>query len=88
MLKESQKLNLLKINISGKEQMLRYKKKDWKKFKENNVTTALTVFFAKKKKYILLYIRHKSNREKQVILLMISNGEKWQYLAFKKLSAL
>ena len=26
-LKESQKLNLLKINISSKEQMLRYKKK-------------------------------------------------------------
>ena len=29
-----------------------------------------------------------SNREKQVILLMISNGEKWHYLTVKKLSAL
>ena len=30
-LKESQKLNLLKINISSKEQMLRYKKKRFEK---------------------------------------------------------
>ena len=67
---------------------LKKKKQDWKKFKENNVTTALTVLYAKKKKYILLHIRHKSNREKQVMLLIISNGEKWQYLASKKLSAL
>ena len=29
-----------------------------------------------------------SNREKQVILLMIPNGEGWHYLAVKKLSAL
>ena len=33
--------------------------------------------------------KHNPNREKQVILLMISNGEKrWRYLAVKKLSAL
>ena len=30
----------------------------------------------KKKKYILLIFQNKSNREKQFILLMISNGEK------------
>ena len=35
--------------------------------------------------YVSKYI---SNREKQVILLMILNGEKWKYLAVKKLSAL
>ena len=28
------------------------------------------------------------NREKHVILLMISNGEGWRYLAAKELSAL
>ena len=33
-------------------------------------------------------IKHNSNREKQVILLMTSNREKWHYLAGKKLSAL
>ena len=35
--------------------------------------------------YVSKYI---SNREKQVILLMILNGEKWKYLPVKKLSAL
>ena len=38
----------------------------------------------KKKKYILL----NSNYEKYVITLMISNREKWPYLAVEKLSAL
>ena len=34
--------------------------------------------------------KHNSNREKQVILLMISNGQKgrWNYPAVRKLSAL
>ena len=30
--------------------------------------------------------KHNSTREKQVILLMISNGEKWHYLTVKNLS--
>ena len=42
----------------------------------------------KKKKYILLASKHNSKYEKQVILLMISNREKWHYLTVKKLSAL
>ena len=32
--------------------------------------------------------KHNLKRENQVILLMISDGEKWHYLAVKKLSAL
>ena len=32
--------------------------------------------------------KHDSNHEKQVILLMVPNGEGWHYLAVKKLSAL
>ena len=45
--------------------------------------------YAKKEKIYPAYVsKHNSNREKQVILLMISNGEKWHYLAVKKLSAL
>ena len=55
---------------------------------------------AKKEKIYPVYVsKHNSNREKQVIPLMISNGEKghkaksegrrrWHYLAAKKLSAL
>ena len=46
-------------------------------------------FLLKKKKYPANVSKHNSNREKQVILLTISNGEKlWHYLAMKKLSAL
>ena len=43
----------------------------------------------KKKKIYPAYVsKHNSNREKQLILLTISNGEKWNYLVVKKLSAL
>ena len=41
-----------------------------------------------KKKYSAYVSKNNANREKQVILLMISNGERWHYLALKKLSAL
>ena len=45
---------------------------------------------AKKEEIYPAYVsKHKSNRAKQVILLIISNREKqWHYLAFKKLSSL
>ena len=32
--------------------------------------------------------KHNSSREKQIILLMIPNGERWYYLAVKRLSVL
>ena len=46
--------------------------------------------FAKKENIYPAHIsKHNSNRKKQVILLMISNGQKkWHYLAVKQLSAL
>ena len=45
--------------------------------------------YAKKEKIHPVYVsKHNPNCEKQVILLMISNGEGWHYLAVKKLSAL
>ena len=62
-----------------------------KKFQSNNKSIALNI----------LYVPHNSkeirhgykskcnlNRENQVILLMITDGEKWHYLAVKSLSAL
>ena len=57
---------------------------------KNDVTIALNVLYAKKEKIYPSYVsNHSSNREKQVIILMISNGEKvWHYLAVKKLSEL
>ena len=59
----------------------------WKKFVKNNVTIAQNILYAKKEKIYLAYVsKHNSNCEKQVILLIISSGEKWHYLAVKQLN--
>ena len=59
-----------------------------KKFDKNNRTIALNVLYAKKEKIYPAYVaKHNSNREKQIILIMIPNEEEWHYLAVKKLSA-
>ena len=60
--------------------------KDWKKFESNNKSIALNILYvphttekvrhACKSKYNL-------TRENQVILLMITDGEKWHYHALK-----
>ena len=63
-------------------------KDDWKKIEKYNVTIALNVLYAEKEKiYPAYHSKHNSNREKQIILLIIPNGEVWHYLAVKKLSA-
>ena len=50
-------------------------------FEKSNLTIALNVLYAKKEKVYLAYVsKHNSNREKQVIFLMIPNGEGWHYL--------
>ena len=60
--------------------------KDWKKFEQNNETIALNILFVP---HNTKQIRHaykskyNNKRENQVILLMITDGEKWYYLAFK-----
>ena len=65
--------------------------KDWKKFELNNKSIALNILYVT---YNAEKIRHayksKYNltHENQVILLMITDGEKWHYLAVKSLSAL
>ena len=65
------------------------KKDDWKKSEKNNVTIALNVLYFKKEKiYPKNVSKHNSNCEKQIIILMIPNGEGWHYLAVKKLSPL
>ena len=59
-------------------------KNDWNKFEKNNVTIALNVLYAKKEIIYPAYVsKRNSNREKQIIILMITNGEGWQYLAEK-----
>ena len=42
----------------------------------------------KKKIYPAYLLKHNSNREKQANIFMISNGERWYYLAVKNLSVL
>ena len=61
--------------------------KDWKKFEKNNKTIALDVLFIpNNEKTINLAYKSKYNckRRNQVVLLMITNGEKWHYLARKR----
>ena len=42
--------------------------------------------YVKKEKVCPAYVsKHNSNHGKQVILLMIPNGERWHYVAVKKL---
>ena len=65
--------------------------KDWKKFELNNNEIALNILYVPhntKKINIAYKSKHNLTREKQVILLMISNGEKWHYLTVKNLSGL
>ena len=68
-------------------------KDDWKKFEKNNInvrnTIALNILYVKKEKVYPAYIsKHNSNREKQVFLFMIPNGEEWHFLIIKKISPL
>ena len=60
-----------------------------KRVGKNNPTISHNVLYVKKRKIYPSYIwKHNVKREKQVILLMIPNGEVWYYIAVKKLSAL
>ena len=64
--------------------------KDWKKFKLNYEIALNILYVPHNLKKIEIAYKSKLNltREKQVILLMISNGENWHYLTVKNLSGL
>ena len=67
------------------------KKDESKMFERNNPTIATNILYIKEKEILTAYIsQHNSTREKQIILLMISNEEKegWRYLPVKNLPAL
>ena len=64
--------------------------KDWKKFELNN-DVALNIFYVPydtKKIEIAYKSKYNLTREKQIVLLMIVNGENWHYLVVKGLSGL
>ena len=61
-------------------------KDDWEKIEKRNVTIAVNVLYARNEQINPANIsKHNLNREKLVILLIISNREKWHYLKVKKL---
>ena len=60
--------------------------KDWKKFEQDNKTIALNILFVpyNTKQISRVYIsKYNYKRYNQVILLMITDGKKWYYLALK-----
>ena len=60
--------------------------KEWKRFERNNTTIAPNILFIPhNEKTINLACKSKYNRkrEDQVVLLMLTNGEKWHYIALK-----
>ena len=64
--------------------------KDWKKFELNN-EVALNILYVPhntKKIHVAYKSKHNLTQEKQIILLMISNGKKCHYLTVKTLSGL
>ena len=64
--------------------------KDWKKFELNNKVALNILYIPHNTKKIQLAYRSKYNLtyDKQMILLMITDGEKWHYLVGKNLSGL
>ena len=64
--------------------------KDWKKIELNNKVALNILFVPHNTKKIQLAYRSKYNLtyNKQIILLMITDGEKWHYLVVKNLSGL
>ena len=65
--------------------------KDWKKVELNNKSSALNILYVpynSRKMHLAYKSKHNLTREKQVIPLMITDGEKWHYLAVTRLSGL
>ena len=80
------KIKLLKIKYNWDEITYPSEKDDWKIFDKSNLTIALNGLYSKI--HPAYVSKHNSNREKQVTLLVIFSGDRYQYLAGKKLSAL
>ena len=64
--------------------------KDWKKIESNNEVTLNILYVTYNTKKINVAYKFKNNltQERQVILLMVSDGQKWHYLVVKNLSGL
>ena len=61
--------------------------KDWKKFESNNKSIALDILYVPHNTEKIRHAyksKHNKKRKSQVILLMITDGDKWHYLPVKK----
>ena len=66
-------------------------KKHWNEFEKNNKTIALDILYVPHNTEKIRHIyksKYKWMQENHVILLMITDGKKWHYLAVKSLCAL
>ena len=64
---------------------------NWKKFELNNKSIALNVLYIPEGEKTIRHAyksKYKLTRKNQVVLLMITDGEKWHYLTVTSLSAL
>ena len=64
---------------------------DWKKFALNNKSISLNVWYIPEGEKTIRHAykpKHNLTRENEVILLMITDGEKWHYLTVRSLIAL
>ena len=60
--------------------------KDWKRFEKNNETVALNILQIPDDEIKITHAyksKHNHTRKNHVVLLMITNGEKWHYTALK-----
>ena len=64
--------------------------KDWKKFEYNNEVALNILYLPYNTKKINIAYKSENNltQKRQIILLMISHGQKWHYLVVKNLSEL
>ena len=65
--------------------------KDWNRFEVNNKNVALNILYIPyntKKVEIAYKSKYSLVRDNQIILLMITDGEKWHYIVVKSLSKL
>ena len=67
------------------------KAKDWKNFETNNKIKDFNILFLPKNREEIrraFISKHSLKRENKVILLMITDGEKWHYVAVQNLPVL
>ena len=65
--------------------------KDWKNFESNNKSIPLNILYVPHNTKKIRHVyksKYNLKRKNQVILLMIADGKKWNYLVVKSLPAL